>query len=106
MLHSWRLGIDPWVDPASFTVHVPDQGRLGREEARVDGGVRVDGTQAALELADRHRPVVDDDLGELGEESVVGGIDHERRFQRLPSAHPGSVPLQTGPLPVLTGWVG
>ena len=93
MLHSWRLGTDPGIDPATLTVHVPDEARLGREEARVDSGARVDGPQATLELRDGHGVVIDDDLGEFREEAIVGRIDDERRLERLSSAHPGSVRL-------------
>jgi hypothetical protein len=69
----------------------------------MDGGTWVDGPEAALELADRDGPVVDEDLGEFPEEPIVGRVNHERRLQRLTSAHRESVDRRSRPMPVLTG---
>lgn len=68
----------------AVSVDVPDENRLGDKLSDMDHGSRVDGPQTTLELRDRSGTMVEESLGERGEDAVVSRIDHQDRFHPFP----------------------
>ena len=68
----------------AVSVDVPDENRLGDKLPDVDYGSGVDRPQTTLQLRDRRGTMVEEGLGERGEDAVVSRIDHQDRFHPFP----------------------
>jgi hypothetical protein len=63
----------------SVAVDVPDEDKLARKQTRVNDGLRIDESQASLELRGRGHAVVDQLLCDADERGVARRIDDQLR---------------------------